>query len=176
MGINDIEFTPQVVADLYPDSLIGEAGKVQAAAIIPEEKSNADAENDTGLKWLGNNEQRVLIVVNNPETTYLPDKQLTFLTGILTACRLSIADVAIVNMGKQTAFTYKDAASGLQSKNVILFGISPDAFGLPMSFPQYQLQAFTGVTYLAAPALPLLENDKAEKGKLWLSLKKMFGI
>ncbi len=178
MGINDIELPAALIADLYQHALIGEAGK--ATGFVPaaplKNAAQTPAESISALKWLGNNEKQVLIVVNHADAAYLPDKQLTFLTGILTACRLSIADVAILNTEQHTGVTYKEAIDALQSRSVILFGIEPADFGLPLSFPHYQLQPFSGVTYLAAPTLLALENDKVEKSKLWVCLKRLYNV
>lgn len=179
MGINNIELPAQTISELYSNSLIGEAG---SSIFQPTNNKRIEAEappakaTSTVLKWLGNNEQRVLILVNNSTATYLPDKQLSFLTGILTACRLSIADVAILNIHYHPNLTYKEIQADLQCKNVVLFGIEPATIELPINFPHYQLQQFTGTTYLTAPTLPELEDDKVEKSKLWVCLKKMFGI
>lgn len=178
MGINNIKLPAQTIAELYGHSLIGEAKSTIFQPTIPisNETEATPAKASTVLKWLGNNEQKVLILVNNSTATFLPDKQLSFLTGILTACRLSIADVAILNIHHHPNLTYKEIQAELQSKNVVLFGIEPAAIELPINFPHYQLQQFTGTTYLTAPTLPELEDDKVEKSKLWVCLKKMFGI
>jgi hypothetical protein len=47
---------------------------------------------------------------------------------------------------------------------------------LPLQFPAYQIQKFNNQVYLAAPALHLLAQDKAEKTKLWNCLKQVFSI
>ena len=99
--------------------------------------------------------------------------ELTFLTNILSACNLSLADVALVNWhNKETA----SFVSELKSKKVILFGISPLQFDLPFNFPHFQIQNFDKTDYLTAPALAAISNDVNSKKELWTSLKKMFNI
>jgi hypothetical protein len=184
MSINNIELPVQTLAALYPFSLTGnteetitnenkktapETTKKQAGIIQETEKTRE-------WKWLGNNQQQILVMVNNQDAVHLPDKELSFLTGILTACRLSLADVAIVNINNQPDASYKELTDNFKSKKVFLFGIEPSTFGLPMQFPHYQVQAFTGISFLYAPELKELENDKVEKTKLWMVLKKMFNI
>jgi hypothetical protein len=58
----------------------------------------------------------------------------------------------------------------------LLFDTSPAAISLPMSFPYYQLQSFAGSTFLYAPSLKELENDRVEKSKLWVCLKRLFNL
>ncbi len=101
---------------------------------------------------------------------------LTFLTGILSACKLNLADVAIVNSTNYPDADYKELTKFFASKIVLLFDIEPSAFGLPMSFPHYQIQAFANNSFLYAPSLKDLENDKIEKSKLWVSLKRLFNL
>ncbi|MBK9568854.1 MAG: hypothetical protein IPO53_02260 [Chitinophagaceae bacterium] len=54
--------------------------------------------------------------------------------------------------------------------------MEPAAFGLPMHFPHYQIQAFAGNSFLYAPSLKELENDRVEKSKLWVCLKRLFNL
>ncbi|MBL0130777.1 MAG: hypothetical protein IPP43_06385 [Chitinophagaceae bacterium] len=106
----------------------------------------------------------------------MPDHELTFLTGILGACKLSLADVAIVNLYNHPQSSYNELTSFFKSKIVFLFDMEPAAFGLPMHFPHYQIQAFAGNSFLYAPSLKELENDRVEKSKLWVCLKRLFNL
>ncbi len=47
---------------------------------------------------------------------------------------------------------------------------------LPLSFPDYQIQKYNNQLYLTTPPLSKLQNDKAEKTKLWNCLKQIFSI
>ena len=115
------------------------------------------------------------MVVNTSEAVHLSDIELQFLTNMLTACKLSLADVAIVNINQQPA-SYKELISMHKSKIALLFDIEPAAFGLPMSFPFYQIQPFANCSFLYTPSLHEIEKDKIEKSKLWVSLRRLFNI
>lgn len=128
------------------------------------------------LKYLGDNKKNILIVVNYPGTAYLPDDTLQFLTQLLTACRLSLGDIALVNHANGPAQPYRQLTDKLQSKTVFLYGIEPADWGLPISFPHFQLQAFAGINFLYAPVMEDIMADKLLKTKLWLSLKAIFGV
>ena len=110
------------------------------------------------------------------ETLYLPDEQLNFLLGILSACGLTMEDVAIVNTKKNRNLTYKAIELELKGASILLFGVSAAQINLPIEFPHYQVQSFNNQTYLAAPVLQEIQNSKEEKTKLWNCLKQFFAI
>jgi hypothetical protein len=60
------------------------------------------------------------------------------------------------------------------TSNIILFGISPVAFGLPINFPPFQIQKVDSIQFVASPALEDIMGDKSLKVKLWNSLKQIF--
>ena len=180
MDINHIVLPASLVADLYQHTL------VQDTEVTIEEKGFAAASKEeipeintpVNVPWksLGTNQKNILIVVRSGEAVYLPDNELAFLTGILGACKLSLADVAVVNSINHPEAGYKELISFFKSRIVLLFDMEPAAFGLPMSFPHYQVQPFAGNSFLYSPALKELENDRVEKSKLWVSLKRLFNL
>ncbi len=181
MGLNNIDLPAVVIEQLYNYSLIGDnavAAKKTSPSAPPKTETVVTDESNSAQEWksLGNNNKKILIIVKSIEAVHLPDDQLTFLTGILGACNLSLADVAIVNTNIYPEVSYKELTTFFASKVVLLFDIEPAAFGLPMSFPFYQIQAFSGNSFLYSPSLKDLENDKIEKSKLWVCLKRLFNL
>ncbi len=181
MDLNHIKLPATVIADLYKSSLVEREEnltKKEAPATLPKQEirpANTEIEVKS-WKSLGNNLKHIMVIVNKTDVIYLPDNELIFLTGILAACKLNISDVAIFNLGNHPGTTYKDLVSYFKSKNVFLFGVEPVDFGLPMNFPHFQQQKFTGITFLFSPSLNELENDKLLKSKLWICLKQIFNI
>ena len=100
---------------------------------------------------------------------------MQLLINMLGACKLGIEDVAIVNIANQPS-EYKPLLENYRSRIALLFDIEPSSFGLPMSFPFYQIQPFAGCSFLYSPSLNILENNKDEKAKLWMALKRLFNI
>lgn len=173
MGLNDIRLPETVIADLYKNSLI-ETGKetaINQPAFVAQKSAM-----ETEWKWLGNNGKNILVIVHAPHTTHLPDDELDLLTAMLAACKLSLDDVAIVNLNNHPDTSYKELTGFFKSKIVLLFAIEPAAFGLPVNFPHFQLQAFANNTFLYSPSLSELGNDKIQKSKLWVCLKRLFNI
>jgi hypothetical protein len=107
---------------------------------------------------------------------FLSDGELSFLTSVLSACKLSLADIALCNIYSLSPAEKSALAGELGSHQILLFGLGPMDIDLPINFPQFQLQPFNGKTYLSAPTLLVLEADKAQKLKLWNSLKNLFAL
>jgi len=181
MGLNDLHLAPALLSGLYPSSLINTENTdiIQPVAPTKEStKAKIKTENSTGQAWkfLGSNQQKILIVVNYSNAVHLPDEELSFLTNMLSACKLSLGDVAIVNRNNYKDVLYKELLNHFQSKTVFLFGVEPAAFGLPVSFPYFQVQSLAGSTFLYTPALEERHTDTLLKSKLWVSLRSIFGI
>lgn len=184
MDINHIELNYEQVAGLYNTLLVVGDPSPPPAAEIPAKPQSADqvsrpplpANNDSGYKSLGNNQQKVLVLVDYPHISFLPDDQLRFLTGILNACKLSMADVAILNLHHYPDAGYKQLLAFFGSTKMLLFGQEPGRIGLPLDFPAFQLQAFNGCTYHWSPSLNELENERQLKTKLWNNLKLLFQL
>ena len=196
MSLNDISLSPFVTASLYRSSLIAnDSNEPIVKAPSTESKPKKDAVKDTmkesvqeekdqtpadpiaiGWKHLGSNNKNILIVVNHTDVTHLPDEELGFLTAILSACKLDLGDVSIINMNNYADHNYKDLISHFSSKIVLLFGYDPVSFGLPVDFPHYQVQALNNTTFLFSPALSERNADPLFKSKLWVCLKRIFGI
>ena len=162
MNLNDIVLNPYMLTELYPDVLIQSQNK--NIAIEPD------------LKYLGQNAKRIALLINNPSVPFLTDSEFSFLTSILTACKLSLADVALLNIYKTEPDAILVQLNKLNSDKVIMLGVDPLSPGLPINFPQFQLQLFDKRTYLYAPTLEDLEKDKTLKQRLWTCLKTMFEL
>ena len=178
MDLNHIELPASLLANLYPSSLneYNESPGKTLSAEVEKPILKNDEPGKVEWKWLGENKKNILIVVDFEDAVHLPDKQLQFLTGMLTACNLSLGDVAIVNIHKQPARDYASIIENFRSRIALLFDIEPAAFGLPMNFPFFQIQPFANCSFLYAPSLEQLESDKVLKSKLWVSLRRLFGI
>jgi len=179
MSLNNIQLNPSLLTDMYRTSLVETKENV-----LPEEKKHARAaiETDTkgpkavSWKYLGEYKKNILIIVRYNDVPFLPNEQLNFLTSVLSACKLNLGDVAIFNTANAPSTFYKDLQEKFKSSFTILLGLTPEEFEMPLSFPEFQVQAFNNCTFLHTPVLEVLETDKVLKSKLWVCLKKMFGV
>ena len=96
MSLNNISLSAQLIADLYPASLIEQLTPIH----IP----------DT-IKFLGNNKKNILVLVSKDSITFLENDELDFLSSILVACKLSLADVAIININSLAVTNYRSIIS-----------------------------------------------------------------
>ncbi len=166
MSLDNLQLQPFLIQGLFKQSLV-ELKSSPAAASTGSASS---------LTILGKNLKRTVIVVNNPEVAFLEDDELNFLLGILSACKLNMDDVCILNFAKNAAADYSSIAAELGAEKVFLFGTSPGKIKLPLAFPDYQIQQYNNQVYLSVPDLSGLQHDKAEKTKLWNCLKEIFSI
>ncbi len=168
MSLDNIQLPTVVIQDLYKKSLV-----LSNAPIV----ENATLSTVTApLSILGNNAQRILILVADNKTLYLPDEELVFLTGILSACKLTLRDVAIINVNRNNDVSHISLTKELKSEKVLLFGVEPSTISLPLQLSTYVIQPYNNQLYIASPSLVILKNDKIEKTKLWHSLKQLFSI
>lgn len=135
---------------------------------------------EPATKWyLGDNKKHITIVVSDENNSFISDEHLQFLISILSACKLNLADIALVNIASNKQF-FSDIKNQLEPRQVILFGIPQSFTALPFTIPEYQLQSHNNCAYLFAPQLDDLNGNspqaKEKKGKLWLALKKMFNV
>ena len=176
MGLNDIELPASLVADLYKNALVQldvHAPSVEQAA--PSNTSPGTTElPPESWKSLGNNRRQILIVVNYTDVLHLPDETLGFLTSMLTACKLSLDDVALINMQHYLGVSAREILAHFKTKQALLFGIEPAEFGLAVSFPEFQVQSVANAVFLYSPALEAIQPDKLLKSKLWICLQRMF--
>lgn len=128
------------------------------------------------IRSLGGNAKKTLILVQREKEAFLPEGELKFLTAILSACGLSLADISLVNYHSLEVKSYAPLVEHFGSRQVLLFDVTPAQLGMPINFPPFQVQAFKETRYMQAPALHLVEADVTLKKNLWAALKNMFGI
>jgi hypothetical protein len=168
MSLDDIQLPGWSVASLYFENLIG--------SNVPIGKISSAEESST-VRFLGNNQKQILFLVQVENCVFLPDQQLGFLTKILEACKINLADVAIVNLaGSVTTLDQIKA----QLNPVIIIGFGPGSDLLGFNLPMFQIQTDKTFRYLFAPGLNQLNLDTDEskllKSKLWVCLKTLFNI
>jgi len=175
MNLTESQLPDFVLTDLYRTQLVV-IGESTINSKLPKKQ---ELEKPKKPEFLGDNRKHICILVKDDTAVYLNDNSLQFLSSILTACKLNLGDVAIVNMlNHPTDFTA--LKSWLQPRFMLVFDITAATLQLPFDLPNYQVQAYDQCSLLFAPSLDLMTDDsreaKLEKSKLWLSLKNMFNI
>ena len=129
--------------------------------------------------YLGNNGKKITILVKETDVAFVNDLHLQFLSNILSACKLNLGDIALINH-LNYPLLFSDLQQKVDPHFLIMFDVTTTELQLPFIIPDYQVQAYNQCQFLVAPALSVMDGDsqaaKIEKTKLWTSLKKMFQL
>ena len=158
MSQENSPLTPEAVAILYGSALYE----------IEEKNTKTVSENIVST---------IKIIVITSVNTKIEENasQFVLLNSILNACKINSEDVNILHFSREQT-NFKVISYKFNPSFVLLFGISPAEFGLPLMFPHFQLQNFDKITYISSPALDKIENDKPLKINLWNTLKQAFSL
>ena len=172
-------FIPAADNDSKPEELFREIPGLEKERVPSIAEDLRYDEVSLPYRYLGKNQKRISIIANYPEEPYIPEDHLQFLIKILSACKLNLADVAILNNSVALVEINK-LKKELNPAFILLFGPGPSDIGLPLSFPVLKPQFFDGCNFLSLPPVSVLleESDTAKslKKQLWDCLKKMFSI
>lgn len=172
MSLKAIKLPESIISSLYTSNLI--QGAITNNTIDEMQAKETPARNE--FKFFGNNEKKVLVIVNSPGVDYLPEDEMQFLTNMLNACKLSIKDIAIVNVSGLNHFSYREITQLLETRIALLINTEAATIGLPLDFPYFQVQPFSNMTFLSSPSLSDIKNDQLQKSKLWVCLRRIFNV
>jgi hypothetical protein len=164
MSLDNIRLSKEICENLFAKDLI----ELNNSSIDKEVQKVT-----TTISSLGENQQQILFIVNEPEQRFLPDDEMDLLSNLITACKLSMADIVLVNF-YHNRFQYHDFANQFHPVKILLFGVSTEELNLPFTIPFFQIQPFQEQLYLTAPSLKNFLNNKDLKKELWASLQKLF--
>jgi hypothetical protein len=173
MTFTDTKLPLFLIADLYKNVLI------ESNEVVTPKVAEALPIKENSISFLGENKKRISIIINDAEAVFIGDEKLQLLTNLLIACKLTIADVAIVNTHNKSVH-YTKIKQELHPSFLLLMGIDARTFQLPIIFPEYKIQSYDTCQILIADDLKNMlgtsTDVKLAKSKLWLCLKQMFLI
>jgi len=185
MSTDKTILSSSVLVDLYKDSLVVvEDISLENKATV-EQTIETKKEKIKEVKWegpiksLGEHNKKITVIVNDPNSVHLNEMDFILLTSILNACRLTIADIALINIGKQPVGLHQ-ILQELPSTLVLSFAV--DATQLKVKLPStlYKLTQLGETHILFSNALSTMQGTgveaKQEKAKLWTVLKKIFEL
>ena len=186
MGLDNIKLSPFLMKELYENNLL-ENEKTQSRISIEEKakdiastsftnKTNIEISEAEKIKYLGKNEKYILLLVNRETHAFLDDEALNFLMSILNACKLSMQDVALVNVHNDENAIFEKLNNQFNPINIVFFDTAPHLLNFPIKIPLYKIQKYNNQQYLCAASLASLSQNKEEKKQLWGCLKDMFGM
>lgn len=163
MSLDNIQLSKKECQILFAKNLIEKTQDAVTDTVSKEIKINS----------LGGNQKQILFLVNDSQNKFLPDNEMDLLSNLITACKLSMEDIALVNH-YNTFVNYHQLTENFQSKKILMFGITTSDLELPFSIPFFQIQPFQQQLYMTAPPLNDFLNNKNLKKDLWISLQKLF--
>ena len=145
--------------------------KTITAPLIVEESKPVMAKN-FDFKFLGKNENKILILVNDAEneTSTLQGREL--LRKLVLAIGLTVKDFALVNYAHYIGATFNDLNNVFSPKLLLAFGVSTKQLALEEQ-ALHTLLDFGATKMVFTLNLHDLDGDEASKKLLWTSLKKL---
>jgi len=169
MSLNDIQLQGKMLTDLYGDVLISELAPL---------KDSRKEQGSGGIRSLGKNNKNYCFIVSYPKETFLPDDKMEVLVKIMQACRISMDDIALLNIAGADC-SIEEIREQFQPAKMVLLGVKPSDIRLPILFPAYKPQSYAGCTYVYSDSLDQMdqsESGKKIRGNLWSALKEVFAL
>jgi hypothetical protein len=151
---------------------------------IESDKDNNNTTNEPikelgQIKYLGEHLKQVTIIVKDELAVYLNENDLTLLSSILSACKLTLADIALINVAQQK-LSLHEILNVLPSKLVMIFDVSSTTLKIKLPTTLYKSIQLGDTYLLFSNSLSLMQGGdqsaKLEKGKLWAILKSLFQL
>ncbi len=158
----DNHLPPPLICDLYRNVLYD----IGSNSNVPK----------FSIPYLGDNKKKITIIVRYTDAPFIPDKQLQFLLDILSACKLMLEDVAIVNHHAERTATFNELLSKFSPEIILAFAIQPRELMLQSDVLDLSVIQTTNYKLLISPALDDLETDIPLKKQFWSVLRKLFDV
>jgi hypothetical protein len=144
--------------------------------VIKSENGNNSLKKKSKLNFLGGNEKKIVFIGKDNQNKFLGDGEMKFLNDLLSACNLTMGDIAFLNFCENNAFAYQAITEQLHPKQVLIFGVTPQELDLPFAIPFFQVQNFNEQLYVIAPSFKDIQLNKELKKQLWNCFQKIFNI
>jgi DNA polymerase III psi subunit len=174
MSIDNIIITPELCESLYTKSLIEKEFVPASSKTASDTKEVVQIPEKINIKSLGNNKQQIIFLVNDEQNLFLADEDMKLLTDLLTACKISMADIALINYYSNPDLNLEQLLQSFHPKKLLMFGVSAKELGLSFNCPFFEIKNEAEQTFMTSPLLAELKENISLKKQLWTSLKKIF--
>jgi hypothetical protein len=176
-----------VLVNLYKESLVlGTSSanvdkKAPTSPTIEEKNSTIAAEEPliAPIKFLGEHQKKILVLVQDMDAVHLNERAFDLLTSILNACKLTIADIALINLANKN-FSLHQILTQVPSDFVLIFDINPMQLKIKLPTKLYTPILLGTTQLLFSNNLSQMQGidqvSKIEKTKLWSALKLIFKL
>ena len=131
------------------------------------------------IKFLGDHLKKIMVIVNDANAVHLNEIDLGLLSSILNACKLTLADIALVNIAAQP-ISMHEILTTLPSHLVLVFDLSAVQLKIKLPTTLYKPIVLGETQILFSNSLHSMQGvdqtAKQEKSKLWNALKLLFKL
>jgi hypothetical protein len=131
------------------------------------------------IKFLGEHQKKILVLVQDLNAVHLNERAFDLLTSILNACKLTIADIALINLANKN-FSLHQILTQVPSDFVLIFDIHPTQLKIKLPTKLYTPILLGEIQLLFSNNLSTMQgidtDSKIEKTKLWSALKLLFKL
>ena len=124
------------------------------------------------FKYLGKNEKKILILVNDRENPVSTEQGRELLRKLVLSINLKNADFALLNYSAYTNAKFEHLSAFFSCKFLLSFGVSSNDLGLGEQL-LHQLHSLQNIQMIFTHNLHALETDMAAKKTLWGTLKTL---
>ena len=160
-----------ITEDLYllDDIPVTEHLKTEAAQPV-ENAPETPVKEFNGFDYLGENNKYFLLVVNEPSHKTMLPKELEALQSILSAKKMELKDVALLNLNNYPGATFVQMKSFFVCSKIVLFGISPQQIQLH-SIPLNTPTDIQGTKILSTFSFSEMMDNLDKKKAFWAEMK-----
>ncbi len=163
MSFKEIKMNAVQLSELYGSHLVNAEKNSTITGIVTEQTRNV----------IGKNKKHFLWVIDVASPAIIGDEDFVFLNKVITACGMSMDDIALVNLAHSAA-DIETLISEFEPIYIIISGVNK--LTIPVQFPLYQPENMDGIGVMCTDSLASMAGDKSLKSKLWFELKKWLGI
>jgi len=151
--------------------VVAQVGQVTPVLSIVEEPKLV-FEKKVEFEYLGKNQKRILILVNDNTNKVSSVQGTELLRKLVKAIELTNNDFALVNYANYTNASFEDLKSFFKCELILSFGVAMRTLGLAEQ-PLHQLFVVDNVKFVFTKNLHDLDSDQVSKKILWGSLQQL---
>lgn len=126
----------------------------------------------TDFEYQGDNNKYFLILIDDKIHTRMNPVHLEMLLKVMTAKKLELRDLAILNIGRYPDVNFTALKSFFSCSKLVLFGVQPEQIGLP-KIKLNTTETKNNVKMLATYSLEEMRNSPEKKREFWNVMKNL---